>query len=50
MQYEYQLGRRLTVLRTHALYTGATHMPQRPEEILVLDRPHEAILMCTLQR
>eukprot|EP00435_Cladocopium_sp_Y103_P027957 s1218_g6.t3 len=51
MQFEYQLGSpKLPVLRTHALYTGATHFPQRSEEVLVLDRPHEAILLCTLQR
>eukprot|EP00438_Fugacium_kawagutii_P015591 Skav229724 [mRNA] locus=scaffold49:372576:374408:- [translate_table: standard] len=50
MQFEYQLGApKLPVLRTHALYTGATHFPQRNDEVLVLDRPHEAILMCTLQ-
>ena len=51
MQFEYQLGSpKLPILRTHALYTGATHFPQRSEEVLVLDRPHEAILLCTLQQ
>ncbi|CAE7502103.1 unnamed protein product, partial [Symbiodinium pilosum] len=51
MQYEYQIGApRLPAIRTHALYTGATHFPQRPEEVLVLDRPHESVLMCLLRR
>ncbi|CAJ1401177.1 unnamed protein product [Effrenium voratum] len=50
MQFEYQLGSKLPAIRTHALYTGATHFPQRTEEVLVLDRPHEALLLCTLQR
>lgn len=48
MQFEYQMGTKLPSLRTHGLYTGATHVPMR-DELLVLDRPHEAVLMCTLQ-
>lgn len=51
MQYEYQLGApRLPVIRTHALYTRATHFPVRTHEVLVLDRPHECVLMCLIQR
>ena len=51
MQYEYQIGSpRLLAIRTHALYTGATHVPQHSDEILVLDRPHESVLMCLLRR
>lgn len=51
MQYDYQVGLpRLPSIRTHALYTGATHFPARPDEILVMDRPHECILMCVIQR
>jgi len=50
MQYEYQIGSpRLPVVRTHALYTGATHFPVRAEEVLVLDRPHESVLMCLIR-
>jgi len=50
MQYEYQIGApRLPAIRTHALYTGATHFPSRPDEVLVLDRPHESVLMCLLR-
>lgn len=51
MQFEYQLGSpRLPAIRTHALYTGATHFPARASEVLVMDRPHECVLMCLLQR
>ncbi|OLQ11086.1 hypothetical protein AK812_SmicGene5189 [Symbiodinium microadriaticum] len=51
MQYEYQIGApRLPAIRTHALYTGATHFPSRSDEVLVLDRPHESVLMCLLRR
>lgn len=51
MQYQYQLGEpRMSVIRTHALYTRATHFPSRDGEVLVLDRPHECILMCLIQR
>ena len=50
MQYEYQIGApRLPAIRTHALYTGATHFPSRSDEVLVLDRPHESVLMCLLR-
>eukprot|EP00929_Paragymnodinium_shiwhaense_P006773 TRINITY_DN110732_c0_g1_i1.p1 TRINITY_DN110732_c0_g1~~TRINITY_DN110732_c0_g1_i1.p1 ORF type:complete len:632 (-),score=93.15 TRINITY_DN110732_c0_g1_i1:41-1936(-) len=51
MQYDYQVGApRLPAIRTHALYTGATYMPMRPDEILVMDRPHESMLMCLTRR
>lgn len=51
MQFEYQVGApRLPAIRTHALYTGATHFPARPHEVLVMDRPHECVLMCIIQR
>merc|ERR1712032_242096 len=51
MQYEYQIGSpRLPAVRTHALYTEATHFPTRLDEVLVLDRPHECVLMCFIQR
>lgn len=51
MQFEYQVGvPRLPVIRTHALYTGATHFPARPNEVLVLDRPHECVMMCVIQK
>jgi len=50
MQYEYQVGGPpLPAIRTHALYTGATHYPERRQEVLVLDRPHDCVLMCVLQ-
>lgn len=51
MQFEYQVGApRLPAIRTHALYTGAVHFPVRVGEVLVMDRPHECVLMCFLQR
>lgn len=51
MQYDYQVGApRLPSIRTHALYTGATHYPARLNQILVMDRPHECVLMCIIQR
>jgi len=51
MQYDYQVGApRLPAIRTHALYTGATHFPARPNEVLVMDRPHECVMMCIIQR
>ncbi|CAJ1381178.1 unnamed protein product [Effrenium voratum] len=50
MQYEYQVGSpRLPAIRSHALYTRASYVPSR-NEVLVLDRPHESVLMCLLQR
>lgn len=50
MQFEYQIGTpRLPAIRTHALYTGATHYPARANDILVLDRPHESVVMCVIQ-
>lgn len=51
MQFEYQVGSlgRLKAIRTHALYTNVVHVAGG-EEVLVLDRPHESVLMCLLQR
>ncbi|CAK0793895.1 unnamed protein product [Prorocentrum cordatum] len=50
MQYEYQVGApRLPAIRTHALYTEAVHFPVRDGEVLVMDRPHESVLMCMIQ-
>lgn len=51
MQYDYQVGSpRLPAIRTHALYTEAMHFPERAGEVLVMDRPHECVLMCMLFR
>eukprot|EP00927_Polykrikos_kofoidii_P083945 TRINITY_DN8726_c0_g1_i1.p1 TRINITY_DN8726_c0_g1~~TRINITY_DN8726_c0_g1_i1.p1 ORF type:complete len:271 (-),score=37.97 TRINITY_DN8726_c0_g1_i1:144-956(-) len=49
MQYEYQTGTWLPAIRTLALYTNARHYPSRNSEVLVLDRPHECVLMCAIQ-
>ncbi|KAF4691564.1 Solute carrier 38 member [Perkinsus olseni] len=49
MQYEYQLGVHLPFIRTHGLYSHATHRPIFRDHVLVWDRPHDTALMGTLQ-
>eukprot|EP00397_Hematodinium_sp_SG-2012_P039314 GEMP01042906.1.p1 GENE.GEMP01042906.1~~GEMP01042906.1.p1 ORF type:complete len:312 (+),score=59.02 GEMP01042906.1:798-1733(+) len=48
MQYEYQYGRIVPFIHALAPYTHSTYFPQR-NEVLVVDRPHECLLMCALQ-
>lgn len=48
MQYEYQYGSVVPFIHSLAPYTHATYMPQR-NEVLVVERPHECVLLCALQ-
>ncbi|CAD7965931.1 unnamed protein product [Amoebophrya sp. A25] len=56
MQYEYQTGKILPHIRQHASYLstdttwpGNPRLLRRPNDILVVDRPHECVLMGVIQ-
>lgn len=51
MQYEYQTGVVLPYIRQHASYfsTDLQWNPTRKEDVLVVDRPHESVLLCVIQ-
>ncbi|CAD7964798.1 unnamed protein product [Amoebophrya sp. A120] len=51
MQYEYQTGFLLPHIRQHASYIsiGTSWNFKRELDILVIDRPHESVLLCMLQ-
>ena len=49
MQYEYQTGYYLEQIRVHASYFDESWSNKRPLDVLIVDRPHECVLMGVLQ-